>query len=223
MTVTLDHASGPALPVNYHQDVPYMKGHASVVIAGAGPTTVISVFAVGRLTTFDPTGGFDPSQPASPTNDPAHNANPIFRTGVDYDGHADLARLVIQSPTGRFGGIRLGNAAFAATTGVTGIFAPGVAVTGDIRLHDLRALEAAEPVLVFGATPNAEDGLRVTGGDLGQANGRAIRLSGVNRVLMGAGTDAHDRAEAAQTNQARFERAGVDVTPIVVVPAAVGP
>jgi len=197
ITVTLDEASGPALPVNYNQNVQYMKGHPSVLIQGAGPTTFVSAFAVGTLTAVN---------------------QALFRSGVDYNGHAILARLVIESPSGKFGGILMGNVVFSDVVGVTGIFAPGVSVTGNIRLHELWAIDDAVPVLLFGSTPNLEDGVRVTGGSLLQPNTRAIRLSGVNRVLMSAGVDAQNRAEPAQSNQARFERNGVDVTSLVVVP-----
>lgn len=197
MTVTLENATGPAVPLSYNQNVQYMKGHASVVIQGADASTYVSAFSVGSLTAVN---------------------QALFRGDVSYDGHADLARLVIESPTGQFGGIFMANAAFGATAGDTGIYAPGVAINYHVRLHDLRAFAGATPVLLFGGTPNPEDGVRITGGDLAQANGRAIQLRGVNRVLMAAGTDAHNRFEAPLANQARFERDGVDVTAAVVVP-----
>lgn len=196
MTVTLDNPTGPALPAKYNQAVEYMRGHASVVIAGASANTFFSAFSVGSATAVNQT---------------------LFRSDVAYDGHADLARLVIQSPNGQFGGLFMGNAAFNETQGETGLYAPGVSVINNIRTHDLTAFDQARPVLRFGSTPNSDNGVRITGGNLQQPNARAIDLSGVNKVTMGAGTDSHGRAEAAQSSQARFETNGADITNTVVV------
>ncbi|MFO1449438.1 MAG: immunoglobulin domain-containing protein [Opitutaceae bacterium] len=196
MTITLDNPSGPALPTKYNQAVEYMRGHPTVLIQGAGANTFFSAFSVGSLTAVN---------------------QALFKGDVTYDGHADLARLAIQSPTGEFGGLFMGNGAFSDTNGVTGVYAPGITVRGNIRINDIRAFDTAAPVLVFGATPNAENGLRINGGDLEQANGKAIELRGVNKVIMGNGTDSHGRAEAAQINKAKFETSGSDVTTSVVV------
>ena len=196
MTITLENPSGPALPSKYNQSVQYMKGHPSVFIQGAGANTFFSAFSVGSLTAVN---------------------QALFKSDVTYDGHADLARLVIQSPTGEFGGIFMGNGAFNDVNGLTGVYAPDITVRNNIRINDIRAFDAASPVLVFGGTPNAENGLRINGGDLEQANNRPIELRGVNKVIMGNGTDSHNRAEAAQTNKARFVTAGTDVTATVVV------
>src|SRR3954469_21085245 len=49
LTLVLDSATGPAAPLKYNQPaVSYMKGHATIVIAGANETTNTSVFSVGR-------------------------------------------------------------------------------------------------------------------------------------------------------------------------------
>ncbi len=196
MTITLENPTGPALPVKYNQSVQYMKGHPSVVIQGAGANTFFSAFSVGSLTAVN---------------------QALFKSDTTYDGHADLARLVIQSPTGEFGGIFMGNGAFNDANGLVGVYAPGVAVRGNIRIHDLKAFDASSPVLIFGSTPNAENGLRINGGDLEQDNRKAIELRGVNKVIMGNGTDAHGRAEPAKNNKAKFETSGTDVTATVVV------
>jgi len=196
MTITLDAPSGPALPIKYNQSVQYMKGHPSVLIQGAAANTFFSAFSVGSLTAVN---------------------QALFKSDVTYDGHADLARLVIQSPSGEFGGIFMGNGAFNETNGLTGVYAPRITIRNNIRVNDINAFDVATPVLIFGATPNAENGLRINGGDLLQTNGKAIELAGVNKVIMGTGTDSHNRAEAAQTNRAKFSSAGTDVTAAVVV------
>ena len=41
----------------------------------------------------------------------------LFRTGVNYDGVADLASIAVLSPTGKMGGLHLGNASFWHTRG----------------------------------------------------------------------------------------------------------
>ena len=199
MTVTLAGATAPAWPANYNQAVLYVKGHASVTIHGADATTHFSAFSVGPLTAINPA---------------------LFRSDVAYDGHADLARLSIHSATGEFGSIRAANTAFSDATGFTGILASGVSVAGPVRLHDLRAYDTAEPALLFGATPNADDGVLVAGGDMAQDNNRAVRIAGLNRIVMAAGTDSHRRSEPAQVNRATYTRDGVDVTATVVRPAA---
>jgi hypothetical protein len=58
LSLVLDNASGPAAPVNYNQPtVAYMKGHATIVIAGADDSTNVSVFTVGRATAYDGVAG----------------------------------------------------------------------------------------------------------------------------------------------------------------------
>lgn len=196
LTLTLDNPSGPALPVKYNQNVQYMKGHATVVLQGTGPNSYFSAFSVGRLNAVN---------------------QALFRDTETYDGHADLARLAIQSPTNEFGGLFIGNGAFNDLAGDTGIYAPGVAFSFHIRVHDISAFDLARPVLLLGGTPNPESGLRILGGDLLQPNGRAIEVSGIGKVLMSAGTDSQNRFEPAQTNKGRLETNGTDVTTSLVV------
>ncbi|HRE83961.1 MAG TPA: immunoglobulin domain-containing protein [Opitutaceae bacterium] len=196
MTITLENATGPAAPENYNQSIQYMKGHATVVIQGASANTFFSAFSVGSLTS-------------------ANQA--LFKPEIAYDAHADLARLVIHSATGSFGGLFMGNVGFNDRSGVTGIYAPGVVVQNNIRLHGIQAFDSARPVLVFGGTANAENGLRILGTDMEQPNGRAIELRGINRVIMSAGTDSHGRLEPAKANKAKYETSGTEVTQLVVV------
>jgi hypothetical protein len=196
MTVTLDNASGPALPSKYNQNVEYMKGHATVILQGTSANSFFSAFSVGRLTAVNQS---------------------LFRDNESYDGHADLARLVIQSPTGQFAGLFIGNGAFNDLAGDTGIYAPGVSFSFHIRVRDISAFDNARPVLLLGGTPNPENGLRILGGDLEQPNARPIEISGVGRVMMSAGTDSHNRFEPAQTNKGRLVTNGTDVTATLIV------
>lgn len=57
----------------------------------------------------------------------------------------------------------------------------------------------------------------MTGGDLAQANGRAVQVSGITQLRFVAGSTSHDTPIAAKANQARLEQDGVDVTATVVV------
>jgi hypothetical protein len=60
LSLVLDNSSGPAAPGSYNQPgVGYMRGHVALVITAADETTNVGVFAVGRITAFDPTGGYN--------------------------------------------------------------------------------------------------------------------------------------------------------------------
>lgn len=199
LTVTLEPGStGPAAPANYNQAVSYLRGHARIVVAGADETTNLSVFSVGRLTAWDPTGAFNFLQPSSPTNDPAKNGSPLFKSTVTYDGFADLASISILSANGKFGGLRTSNANYYATSGLTGVYAPGVMFTGPVFVGDINAADAAEPVLRVGSATD----VRITGGDLAQLNQRAVSVSGFARLRFSAGQNSHGVLLAPQTNLA---------------------
>lgn len=216
LSIVLSGASAPAAPANYNQPtVRYVKGHAAIVISGADETTNVSVFSIGRATAFDPTGAFNILQPINAANDPARNGSTLFQghQATAYDGVADLAYIAILSNNGKFGGVRAANANFFASTGVTGIYAPGVQFTGPVYLGSLDAFGDANPALVLGS---AND-IRVTGGDLQQTNSRAIKVAGVSQVKFVDGMTSHGVALPAQQNRARFDQNGVDVTAQIVV------
>ena len=215
LSLVLDSATGPATPTKYTQNVNYMKGHAGITITGANETTHVAIFSVGRATAYDPTGGFDIRQPVGSGNDPANNANPLFagRSAASYDGVADVAFVAIHSTNGKFGGLRAGNAGFFATAGYTGIYAPDVTFTGPVYIHDINASTNATGVLLLGSASD----VRVTGGDLQQTNARAVQVSGVTELKFTAGSNSHGTSLAAQNNQARLERAGVEVTSQIVI------
>jgi len=209
LTLAADPRAPPAPPLLYHQPtVAYPRGHATLLLTGADKTTNLSVFTVGRLTAFDPTGAWDAAAPISATNRPENNGNPLFRADATYDGVADLAFLAISSPTGRFGGVRAANAHFSSTRGFTGLHAPGIRFSGPVFVGDLTAAGEATPVLLLGGA----DDVRITGGDLRQANARAVQLSGITTLRFTAGVNSHGLALPAQANLARLEQAGVDVT-----------
>lgn len=191
LTIVLDNPTGPAAPANYNQAVPYMRGHARITVAGADETTNLSVFSVGRFTAVN---------------------QALFKDTVSYDGWADLASVSIATTNGKFGGLRTSNAGFFATSGLTGVYAPGVEFTGPVFLGDINAADAAQPVLLLGTAAD----VRITGGDLLQSNNAAVAINGFTLLRYTAGQDSHGRALPAQSNRGRLERDGVDVTAQVV-------
>ncbi|ACB76648.1 GDSL-type esterase/lipase family protein [Opitutus terrae] len=201
LTVSLAAASAPAFPQNYRQEINYVKGHATIAIAGADEATNLSVFTVGRKTAVQQS---------------------LFLE-VLYDGIADLARVIIASPTRRFGGLRTADAEYWATYGDTGISAPGVRFSGPVNLHNISAREQAVPVLVTGPIDPREvegrtiDGcVLVAGGDMAQPGGRAIEVGDVAAIYFGGGEDSHGTPLPAQQNRASFIRQRQDVTAAVV-------
>jgi hypothetical protein len=191
LSLSLDAASGPALPRLYVQSVAYRRGHARVVLVGARATTHLSIFSVGRAN--------------------AVNAA-LFRADVAYDGWADVASVAVASDDGRFGGVRAANVGFFAARGVTGLYAPGVVLEGPAYVGDLAAYDAATAMLVVGEVADA----RITGGDLLQPGGRAVRVAGLGKLRFTAGADSHGRGLPARKNAARLESGGRDVTNDVV-------
>ena len=215
LSITLDNASGPAVATNYNQSTLYMKGHAGIVISGANESTNVSVFSVGRLTAFDPTGAFNAALPITAANNPANNGNPIFQGHPvgSYDGVADIGYLAILSINGKFGGVRTANASYFATTGIAGILAPGVQFTGPVYVGDINASATASPMLLLGSA----DDVRITGGDLLQANNKAVQVSGMTQLKFTSGTTSQGNVLPAQTDKSRLEQNGADVTAQVVV------
>lgn len=220
LTVSFESVPAPAPPVNYNQSVDYVRGHATLTIAGADQTSNVSVFSVGRLTAFDPTGTYDFTKPVSPTNDPAQTKSSLFKAGTTYDGIADIALINIISATGQFGGVRCANAQFFAVAGLTGVNLPGVNVVGPVNLHDIEARDHSTPVVLtgtVGAVTVAGGGVGITGGEMLQVNGQAVQVADVQRIAMLAGVNSHNGALPAKTNQAAYKRNGVDVTAQLVV------
>ncbi len=174
LTIRLDAFSEPARPVRYRQDVDYVKGHATIVIVGADRTTNVSVFSVGRANAFDQS---------------------LFPEGQAYDGVADIQAIGVQSLTGEFGGIYAANTEFWGVQGWTGINATRVTFLGPVRIGNLSAREAAEPMLRM---EERADDVQVAGGDLWQENGKAIHLDGGISLLGTHGTTSGGEARPAQ-------------------------
>ncbi|MEY4940369.1 MAG: hypothetical protein RIQ93_2104, partial [Verrucomicrobiota bacterium] len=147
LTIVLDGATGPAAPLKYNQPTtPYMKGHAGIILTGANATTNLTVFSVGR----------------------AINTNEnLYLPGAAFDGFADIAYIAISSTDGQFAGLRAANANCFALKGYTGIYAPGVQFSGPVFISDINASDDATPALIIGGGND----VRITGGDLFQANG----------------------------------------------------
>lgn len=192
LSLTLDGASGPAAPVNYNQNINYMKGHATIVIAGANETTDVSVFSVGTITALN---------------------QGLFKSGVAYDGVADIAAITILSTNGKFGGVRTANASYFNTKLWTGVYAPGVQFLGPVYMGEINAFDTATPVILLGSVGDAQ----INGGDMFQTNGAAIKVSGITQLKFMAGTTSNGVLLPAQNNRGRFEDNGVDVTNQIVV------
>jgi sugar lactone lactonase YvrE len=193
LTVVLDGASGPAQPAKYNQPtVAYMKGHATIVVAGADQTTNMSVFSVGRANAVNQS---------------------LFRSDVTYDGFADIAAIALATTNGQFGSVRTANASYFNTKGVTGLLAPGVAISGPMWINDINASSTAMPVIVIGSGTDTE----INGGDLFQTNGADVQVSGLTRLQFVAGSNSHGQLFPAQNCRGRLVQNGADVTSQVVV------
>ncbi len=221
LTLTLEGASGPAIPTKYHQpNVSYMKGHASIVIAGATEQTNVTVFSVGRATAYDPTNQFKFLEPITAGNNPANNGSSLFlgHNSTSYTGLAGLARISISSANGKFGGIRAANVSFYGDKGYVGVYAPGVEFVGPVFIGDINASSSstysATPVIILGSAAD----VRITGGNLYQNNGRPVLVSGVTQLKFTAGIDSHGNSLPATKNQATLRNsAGENVTSQIVV------
>ncbi len=192
LSLVLDGATGPAVPLKYNQAVTYMKGHAGIVVTGADETTNLSVFSVGRGNAVN---------------------QALFKSDVTYDGFADIAFIAITSANGKFGGIRTANTTFASSKTLVGIYAPGVEFTGPVFVGEIDASQSATPALVLGSGLD----VRVTGGDLLQTNGRSVIVNGIAQLKFVQGSSSHSTLVAAQPNKAVLVRNGVDVTSQIVV------
>lgn len=192
VTITLSSATGLAKPVNYNQDVTYMRGHATISFTGTDATSNLSVFSVGKITAVN---------------------QALFKSDVTYDGIADIAVVSITSTDGKFGGLRTANASYFATSSMTGVYAPGVQFTGPVYVGDINAYDSATPVLVIGSGSDT----RITGGDLLQTNGEAVEVDGLTQLKFVEGTTSHGVVLPAQTNKAVLEKNGVNVTSSIVV------
>jgi len=192
VTLSLSSATGLAKPVNYNQDVTYMRGHATISFTETDATSNLSIFSFGKITAVN---------------------QALFKSDVTYDGIADIAVVSITSADGKFGGLRTANASYFATSSMTGVYAPGVQFQGPVYIGDIDAHDSATPVLVIGSGSD----VRITGGDLLQTNGEAVEVDGLTQLKFVEGTTSHGVILPAQTNKAVLEKNGVNVTSSIVV------
>ncbi|MBK8476200.1 MAG: hypothetical protein IPL39_07745 [Opitutaceae bacterium] len=195
ITVVLDNASGPMAPSLYNQNgIQYMKGKATIILAGADATTHFTIYSVGTAT------------------------NPgVTRSDVEYAGWADVAAAGIVSKDGGLGGIHQGNVDYNASLGFTGLYAPTVnSVAGLVVIHGITASTDATPYLYFG--PTAQVQVKIAGSSLAQPNADVVTVSGLSLVQMGAGQDSCGRPAPAQTIQTRLvDDNGTDLTASVII------
>lgn len=193
VTIQLAGASGPAAPLHYNQDVHYMKGHASLIVAGGNESTHLGIYTVGTAT----------------------NGNPsLYLPNITYDGFADLGYIALTSPVSRFGGIYLGSTELSASAGFTGILAEEVRFGGPLNLHNISASGNASPYLLTGTIGTGR--ITITGGDLFQPNNRPITVGDAQKVFMAAGSNSHGVQIPAQLNRGRLERNGQDFTDALI-------
>ncbi|MBK8475785.1 MAG: hypothetical protein IPL39_05585 [Opitutaceae bacterium] len=195
VTVALDNSSGPSAPLLYEQPgIRYMKGKATIILAGADASTHFTIYSVGKA------------------NNPG-----VVRPELTYPGWADVAVAGIVSTDGKLGGIHHGNVAYSSSIGLTGIYAPDViSVGGSSVVHSIAASGAARPYLYFGAESDVH--VTIAGSALVQPNGDSIAVGGLGGVMMGGGEDSCRRAAPARDIQATLlDDAGTDVTPVMVV------
>ncbi len=196
ITIVLDSATvaGPMAPALYNQSgIEYMKGKATVILAGADASTHFTIYSVGTAT------------------------NPgVTRPDVNYARWANVAAAGIVSTDGGLGGIHQGNVAYNAEVGQTGLCAPTVTTVGStVVVHDIAARGAAQPYLLFG--PGGTADVKIAGSSLAQPNGDTITVEGLHRVTMGAGQDSCGRPAAAQPIATRLlDPAGADLTTTLV-------
>ncbi len=194
VSVGLAGASGPQQPLLYNQPgVQYVQGEATIIVAGADETTHLSIYSVGTA------------------NNPG-----VTRSGVSYNGWATIGAVGIISEGGKLGGLHMGNVAFAASRGYTGVFAPSVTqlVQSPAVLHNVSASADAIPLLCFG--PAGQVAIRVAGGDLAQESGGAISVAGLMQVLMATGGDSCARISSQKSIATRLLRDDFDETATLV-------
>ena len=192
LTIALANATGPAEATSYHQPgVLYMQGSATLVLANANESTYVAVFSVGSMT------------------------NPgVIKPGVTYESWASIRALGVHSDVNRVGGLRLGNGRFEATSGVTGLWAPGV-TSSAVFLSDIAASATATPILaVSGSTE-----VGITGGGLFQPNQKAIQVEGIRGLRMRAGMSSSGQTIGPSALLGRMVRDGTDITDGIVLPA----
>ncbi len=166
-----------------------MKGQATLVLADSDSNTHVAVYSVG----------------------PANNPGAV-RPQTTYEGWATLRAVGIHSPTGVVGGVRMGNARFEGTSGLTGLWASNVS-TGTLVLSDIAAFSTALPVLAASSTTE----VTIAGGSLFQPNERPLVIDGVAGIRFRQGGASTGAVVGPQALLGRVERNGVDVSATIVL------
>ncbi len=212
VTINIDPEtfSGPARPINYNQNVDYVKGRPSFIIQEADNRTFFSVFTVGLINAVNQS---------------------IFPPATDYDGVADVAFLEVIDSSG-IGGIQCANTRFSDSKGKVGIDAASVPIATQILVGDIDAIDEADPFLLFGGgsffTPSANPGMRITGGDLTQSNGKSIIVAsggsekgGFSTLIAQNNFKSDGTPQPTQAINATFINEDGDNVFIIVVPVTV--
>lgn len=112
-----------------------------------------------------------------------------------------IAYIAIASRDGRFGGLRTANASYYNSCGFTGVYAAGVRFTGPVFIGNITASDLTTPMLVLGGAAD----VRINGGDLAQANGQPVRVTGVPKLQFVPGMDSHGSPLPARANRGRLD------------------
>ncbi len=245
MTVVLTGATGPANPELYNQAIGYMKGTATVILAGADATTNMGIFSVGKATAVIPvnrllalgytqtqltqagvTTGVVPTDAVSvamggvgavDTFVARGQFSALFKDGVSYDGWSDLDAVGISMAdpaVGAMNTLTMGNVAFFGMDGAVGVIAPTLKSIGVLALHDIDAFDAAKPFLWF--APGGTVTANIRGGDLSQTNNEGVRVRGLQKVNLTAGSSSGSVVVGPNTIGGRLIKDGVDVTSSLV-------
>ncbi len=137
---------------------------------------------------------------------------------------------MIDSPG--IGGIQCANTRFSGSTGKVGIEAASVPIATQILVGDIDATEGADPFLLFGEgsffAPSANPGMRITGGDLTQSNGKSIIVAsggsektGFSILITQNNFKSDGTPQPTQAINATFINEDGDNVFIIVVPVTV--
>ncbi len=181
LTLAMEDSTGPKVPPGSGAAaVAYMQGRASLTIEDANRSTHLAVFTAVRRA----------RRPS---------ARPV--------GIADIASITIRASDGRFGSLRTANVRFGASSGFTGVFAPGVRFQGPVWIGDIQATGSATPMIALGW---ARD-VHVTGGNLFQPNGQPVQLSGVEGLQFVDGSTSGGIRLPAKVRRGAIQRIGQSV------------
>lgn len=242
MTVVLSGASGPAMPELYSQNIAYMKGTATVILADADGTTHMGIFSVGKATAVIPTArllalGYTEAQmnraglttgvvPTSlvPTAMGGSGLetdtflsrgqySSLFREDVAYDGWGDLTAVGITLANPSSGTLGALTMGNVAFYGMDG--ATGV-IAPDVKamsVFSISDIDAFDKAIPYlWFAPTGNMTVNIRGGFLFQTNGKAVEVRGVRKVAATAGSTSSGAVVGPFNIFGRLMQDGVDVT-----------